>query len=116
MEEKRRREILWILASFCRRFRLSSAEQSVKNYGRPCLHTKVSFVNKFLLPSALMQGLRRLSIITGLDYWTGTLDWNTGMTFYLHFSGISGAILRSRDVENLMQAESTAFWSLQLLV
>ena len=36
------------------------------------------------LAQALAKGLAspRLSIITGLDYWTEQLEWTTGLTFF----------------------------------
>ena len=39
----------------------------------------------------LMLGVKVVSgwsLITGLDYWTGTLDWTTGLSFisiFMHF-------------------------------
>ena len=41
--------------------------------------------------STQLNSLRGLSIITGLDYWNGLLEWTTGLTFFCaknHFYGL----------------------------
>jgi len=35
----------------------------------------------------------RLSGVSGLEHRTGILDWNTGMTFYMHFQLCSYTII-----------------------
>ena len=43
--------------------------------------------------------LNRVYLITGLDYWTGPLDWTTGLTDHTHLSVIS--ILNKLQVSNV---------------
>ena len=41
--------------------------------------------SKFPLGNKPMGQLERRSLFSGLDYWTGLLDWTTGLTFDLNF-------------------------------
>ena len=40
-------------------------------------------------------------LITGLDYWTGTLDWTTGLINHAHLFVITCFILKSKQAIGL---------------
>ena len=60
---------------------------SSRNYIRMCLYMYVRAcmcfsLTEFHVPSPTV----RLSVIGGLDYWTGILEWTTGTTFDPNFN------------------------------
>ena len=38
----------------------------------------------WILAHRFLQQLRRPSLFSGLDYWTGLLDWTTGLDYWTH--------------------------------
>ena len=51
-----------------------------------------------------------LSVITGLDWWTGPLDWTTGLTFDVKLSHKNGNIVKAEYVLGLAGDEGQS-WS-----